>query len=394
MILNKIYQVIAVLALIVIFLGCKTIVYPKSRCIFISKFNSVPNGKTDNHSAFVMAIQEASKRQVHEIQLEEGIYTIGKSIIGINNIKFNGIPGKTIIKPTKGFKEFNLFWFNYSAIWTNISFTNITFDFTESPKVNAIRIDTERNNQHQSSELFISNCTFANLNSSIVANNIQIIATKNKFQNVKNAVLINKCINCKFISNTCSYSQNCFTFNDNNGNTNNNILISNNVLLYTTKYPIHFADVSIGFNNQITISKNIIIADTLKYQSSNTIGSADMISLFGSQNILINKNIISGGGDMGVTLQRCNNAVIKNNKITYNAKSGIVISSLGDKIPNYNNIIIKNNIITDNGQYPSGGHPASISGIYLEDNDHSGITVTIGKNTITNNSKTNPTQNM
>ncbi|MCB9222435.1 MAG: right-handed parallel beta-helix repeat-containing protein [Ignavibacteria bacterium] len=316
------------------------------------------------------------------VHLHEGTYFIDKQISINNNITIVGVPEKTIIRPTKNFEGENIFLFNNSQFIDNISFKNIFFNGIDAPNINAIKIV---GNHNITSNISIQQCKFENLNIGIQASNIKMIISNNNFTNVKHGLLILNCLNCKIYNNTCDHSINCFTFNDTNGAASENVKIYNNYIYKITNYPIHFADVSTIFHNNIYIYKNRIIGDTSTYSTSFTGGSADMVSVYGGDRVKIKNNKISGGGDMGITIQRSQNVKITHNNIDHNAKSGIVISSLGSPNKIYDGIFINKNTIMYNGQYPLGGNPASLTGIYLEDNNESGVSIILGDNKIINN---------
>lgn len=322
----------------------------------IRMLGAIEDSTSANYNAIHKAISIVSI-QGGRVIIPKGNWVLNEQITIQHSVAFVGVDSSILISES-GITN-NLFWINEDSI--NVSFNHIWFNNKSSSISSKIAVTGV-----SGVNLTVSDCHFKDdsiYGMSIYSPSNHTDVVNCTFDNVNNAIRGGGRYN--ILNNTfTNIGQDAVNFT----NSNVNSIISGNKMDNIFNYPIHAAPAS-GISTNIRIDGNYIRNDTISYCDG---GSADQISVFSAEGVVITSNYSIGGGDMGITLENVIGGLIENNVSIYNAKSGIVVGNVGGSS---DNITIKGNIFRNNGQHADGttfsrspdcsGAAKALAGVYV-----------------------------
>lgn len=119
------------------------------------------------------------------------------------------------------------------------------------------------------------------------------------------------------------------------------------------RYPIHTSDGESRTRISNLLVLNNVVLGPGKSFTANQGGTADQISIHSVDGVQIEGNVSRGGGDMGITVEGCNDAIVRNNVVSKSDVAGIAVFT--DVV----NASVKRNTVLNNGQNRAGDRPPS-----------------------------------
>lgn len=120
------------------------------------------------------------------------------------------------------------------------------------------------------------------------------------------------------------------------------------------RQPVQLAASGGGYFRDVRVIDNTVRGPGTDDKDQGSSGTADQISLHSSRQFTVSGNVVSSGGEVGITVARgSRDGRVVDNECVGNDSAGIVIGSMtGDRV---RNIVVRGNTCKDNGQN-HGGH--------------------------------------
>lgn len=332
-------------------------------------FNANPNDDTDDEPAITAAITAAAAAGGGTVffPATTGAYVIGKQITLMSNVALAGGPQGAKIRLSAGFAAANVF---YLQTQKNVLFENLSIDclnkkleFVVYMLTNCERITLRNlaiaNIEHTSPSagvrvtasrlVSIENCRFENMRTGVEirAKSSNVTVSRCEFRKISHiGTWVAGGADAADFTTQITVERSLFEEFDRKGvNDRTN-----------AGHAIHWTGAGKAFHRHALIRGNTVLGIDKNFVGDG--GTADLIAPYDVDGVVIDGNIVSRGGDNGISLDRNRNVVISNNVVHNCFTAGINVWDADDTT-------VTGNVVYDNSK--AGGEVRGGIRVYAND---------------------------